>query len=144
MLDKQVILEKEIDLIQSCITRMSNNSFLIKGWTITITTVILPLLYNKAEKSIIIPVGIIMIICFWYLDSYFLRLERLYRWKYDWVIKNRLYNEQCYYDLNPYNNKMWPIENDKLPNIICIMFSKTIFPIYLLLFVLFLIYTIKF
>ena len=33
--DKKISIEeihKEIDLIQSCITRMAQNSFMIKGW----------------------------------------------------------------------------------------------------------------
>ena len=29
------IIHKEIDLIQSCISRMANNSFLLKGWLIS-------------------------------------------------------------------------------------------------------------
>ena len=28
------IIHKEIDLIQSCISRMANNSFLLKGWAV--------------------------------------------------------------------------------------------------------------
>ena len=33
----------EIDLIQTCITRMANNSFLIKGWMISLIAVIIAL-----------------------------------------------------------------------------------------------------
>ena len=29
-------LHKEIDLIQGCINRMANNSFLLKGWLVSI------------------------------------------------------------------------------------------------------------
>ena len=34
-------LHKEIDLIQECIKRMANNSFLLKGWTISLVAVVL-------------------------------------------------------------------------------------------------------
>ena len=40
-------LHKEIDLIQGCINRMAQNSFLIKGWTVTLFAVILALLPEK-------------------------------------------------------------------------------------------------
>lgn len=34
-------LHKEIDLIQECIKRMASNSFMLKGWTITIFAIVL-------------------------------------------------------------------------------------------------------
>lgn len=37
------VLHKEIDLIQACITRMASNSFLLKGWAVSIIAVILAL-----------------------------------------------------------------------------------------------------
>ena len=33
-MNNEKILEKEIDLIQNCITRMGQNSFSVKGWLI--------------------------------------------------------------------------------------------------------------
>lgn len=38
------ILEKEIDLLQSCINRMAHNSFMVKGWMISLIAVIIALL----------------------------------------------------------------------------------------------------
>ena len=40
-------LHKEIDLVQGCINRMAQNSFHIKGWTVTIFAVVLALLPKK-------------------------------------------------------------------------------------------------
>ncbi len=40
------VLHKEIDLIQSCIARMANNSFYVKGWALSIVAVVLAL-YDK-------------------------------------------------------------------------------------------------
>lgn len=37
------ILHKEIDLIQGVITRMANNSFLLKGWIVSLIAVLLAL-----------------------------------------------------------------------------------------------------
>lgn len=41
---------KEIDLIQSCINRMAQNSFQVKGWTVALFAVILALLPEKVES----------------------------------------------------------------------------------------------
>ena len=41
-------LHKEIDLIQECIKRMASNSFLLKGWTISLVAVVLAL----SEKNV--------------------------------------------------------------------------------------------
>ena len=73
---------KEIDIIQSIIKRMSHNSFLLKGWTITL--VVVSLLLKGTQEHVFL--AIIPLITFWLLDSYFLRQERLYRKLYEWVI----------------------------------------------------------
>ena len=73
---------KEIDLIQSCINRMAQNSFQVKGWTVALFAVILALLPEKVESTNKFFLGIVMLaisIMFWYLDSFFLAAERNYR-----------------------------------------------------------------
>ena len=40
-------IHKEIDLIQSCITRMAQNSFMVKGWFVSLYAVVLALLPEK-------------------------------------------------------------------------------------------------
>lgn len=64
-------------------------------------------------------------------------MERLYRWKYEWVIANRLQSNENFYDLNPYNPNMWCLDNEskakKEPRILRMMFTKTLTPIYLTL-----------
>ena len=134
MPEKKEILEKEIDLIQACINRMAQNSFIVKGWTITLITVILALLPEKIDLRLLCAIVIVATVCFWYLDAFFLRTERLYRWKYEWVIANRPKSEEYCYDLNPYNEKMWLLDKDgkqrQAPTIRCIMFTKTLTPIY--------------
>ena len=49
-------LHKEIDLIQACVTRMANNSFLLKGWAISIVAVILALADKALEAALLCPV----------------------------------------------------------------------------------------
>jgi len=88
--DRRVFLVKEVETIQSVINRISSNSFLIKGWAITL--VVGTLLLKGIEIQILI--AFIPTIVFWILDSYFLWQERLYRKLYDWVIENRLKTDE--------------------------------------------------
>lgn len=130
----QKVLEKEIDLIQNCINRMAQNSFVVKGWLITLVTVVLALLPDKINIDILCAVVMTATITFWYLDAFFLKMEKLYRWKYEWVICNRMISDEYKYDLNPHNKKMWLNSNNekdvKSPSIIRIMFTKTLIPLY--------------
>lgn len=97
-------LHKEIDLIQGCINRMAQNSFLIKGWTVTLFAVILALLPEKVEQTNKIFLGIVMLaisLMFWYLDSFFLATEKNYREMYSWILQERPKgNRLLLYELN--------------------------------------------
>ncbi len=73
---------KHLEMLQSVITRMANNSFLVKGWSVTLLSAILVL----TAKDKIFAMGwiaLIPIIIFWLLDGFFLRQERLFRKLYD-------------------------------------------------------------
>jgi len=101
-MDKE-ILHKEIDLIQSCITRMANNSFLLKGWSITIIAVVLALADKAGNPALLSAILLIPLLSFWYLDAFFLRTERMYRKLYAWIIENRQKKDKTFlYDLNPH------------------------------------------
>lgn len=140
MNDLNNVLLKEIDLIQSCINRMAQNSFMVKGWAISLVAVVLALLPEAFDLTGLCLIGIVATVCFWYLDAFFLRTEKLYRWKYDWILSKRLTCKEYCYDLNPYNEKMWIANKNespkKIPKIVAMMFTKTLIPIYLPLLVL--------
>ncbi len=126
------ILNKEIDLIQACIQRMADCSFKLKGWYVSLITVALTLLIGQGCKLSIISLLLLGITTvFWGLDGFFLKMETFYRWKYEWVIKERLEGNKDYaYDLNPYNKKMWENKDAKNTCIISYIVSKTLLPIY--------------
>jgi len=107
---------KEIDIIQDIIKRMAFNSFMIKGWAITLVVVALLLKGAKYQVGI----AFIPLLVFWFLDAYFLWQERLYRKLYDWVVDNRLNTEEYLFDMNAYRFK------DKVQSISRIMFSITL------------------
>ncbi len=112
-LDKEN-LHKEIDLVQACITRMANNSFLIKGWAISLIAVVLALVDKDIEILIICLILLIPAIGFWWLDSFFLYTEKLYRELYKWVITERMNNNSDkMYDLNPHRFRAQLFQKDK-------------------------------
>lgn len=126
-------LHKEIDLIQSCITRMANNSFLLKGWFISIAVISFGLLVGDENNYLFAGIILAIIaIIFWSLDAFFLKMETFYRWKYNWVIKvRREGNSNFMYDLNPYNREMWQKAKKRKLCLIRYMFTKTLWPLYL-------------
>lgn len=96
------VLHKEIDLIQACISRMAHNSFLIKGWAITIVAVVLALAQKAANPVVLCGIMLIPLISFWWLDTFFLWTEKKYRKMYEWVLKNRAEgNDEMLYELDP-------------------------------------------
>lgn len=127
-------LEKEIDLIQGCINRMSQNSFVVKGWLVTLLAVVLALLPETFDMKILCIIGLVVVFSFWYLDGFFLKMENLFRWKYEWLICNRALSNEGIYDLNPYNSKMWNKNDDgsskEAPSLIGVMLGKSLTPFY--------------
>ena len=75
---------KHLEFIQNVITRMSGNSFLIKGWMITLVSALFALAAKDADNRYSI-ITYFIIPAFWLLDSYYLSRERQYRALYDEV-----------------------------------------------------------
>ncbi len=75
---------KHLEFIQNVINRMANTSFLLKGWSITIIAGLFA--FSAKEDSIaVLWLGELLTLVFWFLDSYFLWQERLFRSLYDHV-----------------------------------------------------------
>lgn len=124
---------KEIDIIQDIIKRMASNSFMIKGWSLTLVIVTLLL---KGAEMYQVWLAFIPLLVFWFLDAYFLWQERMYRKLYEWVIKNRLKTEEYLFDMNAYRfkNEVQPIPR--------IMFSITLGWFYISIAILIVIYLV--
>jgi len=75
---------KHLEFIQTIINRMAANSFLIKGWGITLVAALFVLSSKDANKNYII-ISFLPVIIFWILDAYFLSRERAFRCLYDKV-----------------------------------------------------------
>ena len=125
-------LYKEMDLIQGCISRMADNSFRLKEWYISlIALAVVVMLGQQFELNV---VGLFLLgvtIVFWGLDAFYLKMETLYRWKYEWVIVKRKAGECSHlYNLDPYNKNMWINADGKREQFIGFIFSKTLTPLY--------------
>lgn len=75
---------KHLEFAQLTITRMGANSFLIKGWTVTLVAALFVLSANDSDRNYVL-LALIPSILFWGLDGYFLWQERRFRLLYDLV-----------------------------------------------------------
>jgi len=69
---------KLMEMTQDIIKRMAHNSFMLKGWTVTLVSALFALSKIDANKSFFI-IAYVPILVFWFLDSYYLQLERQFR-----------------------------------------------------------------
>ena len=114
--------------IQNIINRMAQNSFYIKAWTITIIAGILVLTFSILN---IIIFGALLGISlfFWVLDSYYLKLERLFRRLYNQKVQE-YNNEQKRKNMLLFDMNIKPFE-DIEKKVIRIMISKSEFLFYI-------------
>ena len=74
-------IEKKVrylEMIQGVINRMASNSFMLKGWAVTLASGVFVLTPVDGNLFFFL-VAYIPIVCFWVLDSYYLAEERAYR-----------------------------------------------------------------
>jgi hypothetical protein len=77
---------KHLEFAQGVINRMGQNSFLIKGWTVTLVSALFALAAKDSNHKFVI-IAYFPTVVFWLLDSYYLYQERLFRKVYDHVRK---------------------------------------------------------
>lgn len=75
---------KHLEMIQGIINRMASNSFMLKGWAVTLVAGVFALASRDVDK-IYFLIAYIPILVFWGLDAFYLMQERLYRLLYDVV-----------------------------------------------------------
>lgn len=117
-------LFKEVELVQDIVTRMGTNSFLVKGWAITL--IVASLLITGFSYHHF--VALLPWLIFWAYDAYFLRMEKLYRELNDWLVENRSKSQEFLLDMNKSS-----LENrfgKETPCLQQVMFSKTLIAFY--------------
>jgi hypothetical protein len=73
-----------LQTIQGVINRLAANSFLLKGWSVTIVVALFSLAAIETNQRFIWIAYFPMVI-FWFLDAYYLSQERKYKDLYDEV-----------------------------------------------------------
>ena len=125
---------KHLEFIHNTINRMSTNSFIIKGWAVTLTSALFALSAKDSDRFYIL-ITYIAIPVFWYLNAFFLLQERLYRSLYDIVrIKDEL-------DVD-FSMDTKPFKNGKNTLLEC-LFSNSIWQLYTLMLLVVLIVLLK-
>jgi hypothetical protein len=69
---------EHLKMIQGVITRMAQNSFLLKGWSITLVTALVAVALSATGKRYAL-LAFYPALAFWGLDAFYLRQERLFR-----------------------------------------------------------------
>ncbi|EET88939.1 conserved hypothetical protein [Clostridium carboxidivorans P7] len=117
-----------LTMIENVISRMATNSFIVKGWTITMISAILVLAVSKNLNYKVYIIAIVADISFCFIDCFYLRTEKLYRNMYKSVLgfKNNL-KQINFFDLNASEYK------DKNTSPINVFLSCSIWPLYLVI-----------
>jgi hypothetical protein len=68
-----------LEMIQGVISRMASNSFLLKGWTVTLVVGLLAFANVKEMDSKFVLLALVPTLFFWFLDGFFLHQEWLFR-----------------------------------------------------------------
>jgi len=83
-------MEKHLEFIQGVINRHNSNSFMLKGWAITIASALYALA-GTVNEPIIILITLAPIILFWGLDAFYLSNERCFVDLYNAVANKGIY-----------------------------------------------------
>ena len=75
---------KHLEFIQNIVTRHNANSFLIKGWSVTLVSALFALAADKANLKFVL-IAYIPVLILWGLDGFFLSQEKQYRKLYEEV-----------------------------------------------------------
>jgi hypothetical protein len=75
---------RHMEMIQAVVARLAGNSFLIKGWAVTIDAALLGFAASRNQAKLA-WIAVAPMLLFWLLDAYYLYAERLFRCLYDQV-----------------------------------------------------------
>ena len=141
-----------LQMMQENITRMAGNSANAKTWLITIVTGFFAIGCSIKDLDWWLLLAIIPIVVFWYIDAYYLSLERALRNREQIYINlmNSLENtgdnlidekQNTLFDFRPLF-----MDNDdddlKLKKTKCMMLNKSVYPVYLIMLFLIIVATV--
>lgn len=112
---------KHLEFIQLTITRMNINSFMIKGWLVTIVAAIFVLSEKNVITLLLFVIPVISLLL-WIMDGFFVSTERKYRGLYDVVRRQDESTITYSMDVSMFTNKRYKV--------ISCMFSITLMLFY--------------
>ncbi len=110
--------KKHLEFLQLALNRMASNSFILKGWNITLIVGLFALSLKDLSSSYLY-LAILPALAFWGLDAYYLRQERLFRALYNSVRKTKRK------DIDPYSFDTKSV-SENVKNWFCTMFAPTV------------------
>ncbi|WRC98337.1 hypothetical protein E5K80_06720 [Helicobacter pylori] len=124
--DRAKILIEELKILQGVINRMAQNSLECKKWTLALAVGVLSLKIEAISNSYGLCVLGVLLLCFWFLDAYYLTQERLFREQYQWLVKNRLKTDERLFEVFPAH------QTCRYVQFLCSMFSFSLLPYWVL------------
>ena len=91
-------------MIQNVVTRMSVNSFLLKGWSVVLVSALFALAAANS-KILFLYLAVFPALAFWVLDGHFIHQERRFRDLYDRI--RGLDEEQIDFSMDTKSLKNW-------------------------------------
>lgn len=108
-----------LGFIQGVINRMGANSFLLKGWSVTLVAAIFALSSKDADQKFVL-LAYFPVFVFWMLDAFFLHQEKLFRKLYEEVAADKVLSDVFTLDTTGVRSQV--------PSVASVFFSKTLFP----------------
>jgi len=84
--------QTHLNMLQAIIQRMSTNSASCKTWCITLVSGLVVVLFTNSNNKLF-PVIIVPVLLFFFLDAYYLALEKRFRMSHDLFIE-KIHNGQ--------------------------------------------------
>jgi hypothetical protein len=106
-----------LGFLQGVISRMGTNSFLLKGWSVTLVAAIFALSAKDADHRFVL-LSYFPVIVFWILDAYFLHQERLFRKLFEEVAGGKIPSNQFTMNTVTVHGMVSPLS--------AVLFSKTL------------------
>ncbi len=112
---------KHLEFVQDVINRMASNSFLLKGWSVTLVAGLVALAASSGN-CVYSALGLLPSVSFWWLDAYYMRQERLFRKVHDAVRRGELESDLYCMKTAKYAAHV--------PGLVSTAFSKSVFAIH--------------
>lgn len=102
---------RHLDTLQGVVSRLSQNSFTIRGWSVTLTSAILAFGSTRgSSQGGLVILALVPAWIFWGLDAYYLRQERLFR-QLHLAVARRLMDSASSPDVAPFDMRLEPFQH---------------------------------